>query len=88
MEASMHGTFEKSREVRDNNVRRASGVGFLAVLVLIAVALVGLAIAKPEASTWIAEAAQAEFAGSFMTPEATPMQLARPASETRTVRTN
>ena len=60
----MHGTFEKSREVRDNNVRRSSGVGFLAVPVVIAVALVGLAITKPEVSTWIAEAAQAEFAGS------------------------
>ena len=84
----MHGTFEKSREVRDNNVRRSSGVGFLAVPVVIAVALVGLAITKPEVSTWIAEAAQAEFAGSVMMPEAAPTQLARPANEIRTVRTN
>ena len=82
----MHGTFEKSREVRDNNVRRSSGVGFLAVPVVIAVALVGLAIAKPEVSTWIAEAAQAEFAGSVMMPEAPPTQLARPANEIRTIR--
>jgi hypothetical protein len=88
MEASMHGTFERSRKVRDNNVRRSSGVGFLVVPVLIAVALVGLAIAKPEASTWIAEAAQAEFAGSVMVPDAAPTQLARPANEIRTVRTN
>ena len=82
----MHGTFEKSREVRDNNVRRSSGVGFLAVPVVIAVALVGLAIAKPAVSTWIAEAAQAEFAGSVMMPEAAPTQLARPANEIRTIR--
>ena len=82
----MHGTFEKSREVRDNNVRRSSGVGFLAVPVVIAVALVGLAIAKPAVSTWIAEAAQAEFAGSVMMPEAPPTQLARPANEIRTIR--
>ena len=81
----MHGTFEKSREVRDTNFRRSSGIGFLAVPVLIA-ALVGLAIAKPAASTWIAEAAQAEFAGRFMMPEAAPTQLARPANEVRTVR--
>jgi hypothetical protein len=86
MEASMHGTFEKSREVRDNNVRRSSGVGFLAVPVVIAVALVGLAITKPAVSTWIAEAAQAEFAGSVMMPEAAPTQLARPANEIRTIR--
>ena len=84
----MHGTFEGSREVRDNNVRRSSGVGFLVVPVLIAVALVGLAITKPAVSTWIAEAAQAEFAGSVMVPEEAPTQLARPANEIRTVRTN
>ena len=84
----MHGTFEKSREVRDNNIRRSSGVGFLAVPFLIAVALVGLAITKPEVSTWIAEAAQAEFASSVTMPEAAPTQLARPANEIRTVRTN
>ena len=82
----MHGTFERSRKVRDNSVRRSSGAGFLAVPVLIAVALVGLAITKPAVSTWIAEAAQAEFAGSVMMPEATPAQLARPANEVRTVR--
>ena len=84
----MHGTFEKSREVRDNNIPRSSGAGFLAVPVLIAVALVGLAITKPAVSTWIAEAVQAEFAGSVMTPEAASTQLARPANEIRTVRAN
>jgi hypothetical protein len=84
----MHGTFEKSREVRDNNVRRSSGIGFPVVPVLIAVALVGLAIAKPEVSTWIAEAAQAEFTGSVTVPAAAPTQLARPANEIRTVRAN
>ena len=84
----MHGTFERSRKVRDNNVRRSSGVGFVAVPALIAVALVGMVIAKPAVSTWIAEAAQAEFAGSVMMPEAAPTQLARPANEIRTVRAN
>ena len=84
----MHGTFERSRDVRDNNIRRSSGIGFLAVPALIAVALIGLAIAKPEVSTWIAEAAQAEFAGSVTVPEAAPTQLARPANEIRTVRAN
>jgi hypothetical protein len=88
MEASMHGTFEKSREVRDNDIRRSSGIGFPAMAVLIVVALVGLAIAKPEVSTWIAEAVQAEFTSSVMMPEAAPTQLARPANEVRTVRTN
>ena len=82
----MHGTFERSREVRDNKFHRSSGVGFLAVPVLIAVALVGLAITKPAVSTWIAEAVQAEFAGNVMMPEAAPTQLARPANEIRAVR--
>jgi hypothetical protein len=84
----MHGTFEKSREVRDNNIGRSSGAGFLAVPVLIAVALVGLAITKPAVSTWIAQAAQAEFADSVIIPDAAPTQLARPANEIRTVRAN
>jgi hypothetical protein len=84
----MHGTFEKSREVRDNNIRRSSGAGFLAVPILIAVALVGLAITKPAVSTWIAQAAQAEFADSVVIPDVAPMQLARPANEIRTVRAN
>jgi hypothetical protein len=72
----MHGTFERSRETRDN-IHRRPAIGFLVVPVLIAVALVGLAITKPVVSRWISEAAQAE---SGQTPQVDPV--------VRTVRAN
>ena len=84
----MHGTFERSRETSDKAPNWNSGIGFLAVPALIAVALVGLAIFQPAVSSWISEAAQAEFAGSFAMPDAAPTQLARPANEIRAVRAN
>jgi hypothetical protein len=84
----MHGTFERPRETSDTGTDRNSDIGFLVVPALIAVAMVGLAIFQPAVSSWIAEAAQAEFAASFATPEPAPTQLARPANEIRAVRTN
>jgi hypothetical protein len=84
----MHGTIERSRETSDRGTHRNSDIGFLAVPALIAVAMVGLVIFQPAASSWIAEAAQAEFAASFAMPEAAPTQLARPANEIRAVRAN
>ena len=84
----MHGTFERPRETSDKSIRRSWDLGFLAIPTLIAVALVALMIAQPEASKWISEAAQAEFAGSVVTPDAAPTQLAQPAGEARTARAN
>jgi hypothetical protein len=88
MEASMHGNFEQSHETRDNNISRSTAIGFLALPVVAAVALVGLSIIQPAVPTWIAEAAQAEFVGRVGMPDAAPTQLARPAGEIRTVRAN
>jgi hypothetical protein len=84
MEAFMHGTFERSRETRNDDGNRGSGIGFLALPVIIAVAMVALVIAKPEASVWIAQAAQAE--AGFIVPDAAPTQLAQPAGEIRGVK--
>ena len=75
----MHGSFEPPRETRDNGIYRRWGIGFLALPVLLAVALIGLAITHPTASNWISEAVQAEFASTGLAPEAAPTQLARPA---------
>jgi hypothetical protein len=86
MEASMHGTFERPRETSDSDIPRKSGIGFLVLPTLVAVALVGLAIAKPAVSTWISEAAQAEFAAGFIVPDTAPTQVAGPAKEIRAVR--
>jgi len=83
----MHGTFERPRETRDRSIRRNWGdFRFLAIPTLIAVALVALMITQPDASKWISEATQVE-AGIVM-PDDAPTQLARPAGEVRTVRTN
>jgi len=84
----MHGTFKRSRETSDRGTHRDSGFGYLAIPLLMAVALVGLAIAQPGASVWISEAAQAEFAASFIMPDAAPTEVTRPADEIRTVRAN
>jgi hypothetical protein len=83
MEAPMHGTFERSRETRDKDTRRSWDPGFLAIPTIIAVALVALMIAQPEASKWVSEAVQAEFAGSVVMPDAAPSQLAQPAGKAR-----
>jgi hypothetical protein len=65
----MHGTFDRPGE-NNHHVDRRSDIGFKALLVLAAIAMVGLVITEPNASTWIAEAAQAEFAAPSLSPEA------------------
>jgi hypothetical protein len=86
MEASMHGTFEGPRETSDNSTHGRWSIGFLALAALLAIALIGLAAIQPTASNWIAEAVQAEFANTYISPETAPARLVRPASEVRTVR--
>ena len=82
----MHNSFDRSGET-DNSIYRRWGFGFCA-FALLAIVLVGLAIAQPSASNLISEAAQAEYAATYMTPDIAPSRLARPAMEIRTVRAN
>jgi hypothetical protein len=86
MEISMFGSFDR-REAGDS-IYRNWGFGFLALPVLLAMVLVGLVIAQPSASNWIAEAAEAEFAAAYFAPDVAPTRLAKPAMEIRTVRAN
>jgi hypothetical protein len=79
----MHGSFDRSGK---SNIQRSWSAGFFALPVLLAITLIGLAIVQPAASNWISEAVQAEFTGFNLPPALT--QLARPADEIRTVRTN
>jgi hypothetical protein len=67
VEASMHGRFDRPSESR-NRFDRGWSIGFFALPILFAIALVGLAVTQPAASNWISEAAQAEFAGAFVAP--------------------
>jgi hypothetical protein len=85
MEATMHGSLDKSGNNEDSIYRRW-GLGLLALPALLAVTLIGLAIAQPNTSNWISEAVQAEFAGFDAMPQITPTQFARPSMEFRTVR--
>jgi hypothetical protein len=85
MEATMHGSLDKSGNNEDSIYRRW-GLGLLALPALLAVTLIGLAIAQPSTSNWISEAVQAEFAGFDAMPQIAPTQFARPSMEFRTVR--
>jgi hypothetical protein len=82
----MHNSFDRSGET-DNSIYRRWGFGFCA-FALLAIVLVGLAIAQPSASNWISEAAQAEFAAAYSAPDVAPARLARPATDIRIVRAN
>ena len=85
VEAAVHGSFERSGK-SDKSLSHRRGIEFFAFPVVLAAALIALAILEPSASKWISDAAQAELAGIYVTPETTPTQLARPGTEVRTVR--
>ena len=80
----MHGSLNRSDEKRSRTDRSWS-IGFLALPVLIVIALVALAVIKPAASTWISEAVEAEFVG-MTSPGVLPKELAQPAMQIRTVK--
>jgi hypothetical protein len=82
-----NGMFEKLSETI-KRLYHNWGLGIFALPALILIALVGLAMTHPDASNWMSEAAQAEFAGANSRPEAAPKQLAQPAREVRPVRSN
>lgn len=81
----MHGSFDKQGETGNRSNRRW-GIGVFAVPVFLVIALIGLAVIKPEASNWISAAVQAEFAGSSLPQEAASTLLAQPAMTVRAVR--
>jgi hypothetical protein len=81
MEASMHGSFNGRSENQDRAGRNWN-IGLFALPALFVITLVALAIAQPSASNWISEAVQAEFGP----PVAAPTQLAKSATQIRTVK--
>jgi hypothetical protein len=85
MEASMHGSFDRSGK-SESRTQRSWSIEFFALPLLFVIALVGLVIAQPAASNWISEAVQAEFAGANLAPEVAPAQLAKPAMQISTIR--
>jgi hypothetical protein len=87
MEATMHGSFDRSGET-DKSIYRSWRIGVFALPALLVIALVGLAITHPNMSSLISDAVQAEFANTYLAPEIAPAQIAQPAREVRTVRAN
>jgi hypothetical protein len=83
VEASMHGSLNRSDG--DRNRTDHLSIGLFALPVLVMIALVALAIFKPVASVWISQAAQAEFVGPDA-PDVAPTKLAQPATQIRTVK--
>ena len=83
----MHSTLDRSGKT-DETSGGHSGLRLVAIPALLAVALAALAIMQPDASRWMMEAVQAEFAPVSLTPETAPTQLAQPAKEIRTVKAN
>jgi hypothetical protein len=62
-------------------------IKLIALPILGGAALIAFVISHPEASKWISDAAQAEFAGTEFVPDiAPPTQLAQPGNQIRTVK--
>jgi len=82
VETKMHRSLDKSEQTV-NRVYQSWDVGFFALPALLVIALIGLAIAQPAASSWISEAAQVE-SGDFNFGSEIPQST----KEVRTVRAN
>jgi len=82
----MHGRFDGSDQTTDQSITRSFGIGIVILPVLLVAFLVGLAIAKPDVSRWISEAAEAEFVASGQATGGVPAEAERPAGQVRTVK--
>jgi hypothetical protein len=78
MEASMHGSLDRSGETVKNLYQRW-GIGIFVLPGLLVAFLIGLLITQPDIPLWISQAAQAEFADSIL-PEANPSVVAQPTN--------
>jgi hypothetical protein len=87
MEASMHGSFDKSGETV-KRVYLSWGIGLFVLPMVVLGILVGMAITQPDFSKLISEAAQAEFATSIPASESTQTQFTQPGNPMRTVKAN
>jgi hypothetical protein len=85
MEVFMHGSLEKPDKA-ERKIHGSWGMRLLAIPALFLTALIGFLVSHPAASSWIAQAAQAEFVGVDWTPDLVPTQTAEPAMEIRTVK--
>ncbi|QOZ27317.1 hypothetical protein [Bradyrhizobium sp. CCBAU 51753] len=86
----MHGPFDKRQQDAQRNYQSFS-IKLIALPLLVIVALIGMVVSRPAVVKWIADAAQAEFTGSYAATDllpdsARPAQIAQPSNAIRTVR--
>jgi hypothetical protein len=79
-----------AKQPRDRrNAYRNWDMKLFALPVLLAAALIGFVVSHPGISKWVADAVQAEFAGTDVAPDvAPPTRVAGPKNEIRTVKAN
>ena len=82
----MHGSFDQQPR-EGKSAYRNWNMKLIALPILGVVAVIAFVVSHPGASKWIADAAQAEFAGTEFVPDlAPPTQLAQPSNQIRTVK--
>lgn len=81
----MPTSIDKPRET-NHGIYRNWSIGIYALPALFVLALFGMVINHLDASKWVSEAAEAEFAGTNLVTDGTPAQLAQPANPVRTVK--
>jgi hypothetical protein len=86
MEVIMHGTFDRPGQSHNRVDRSFRLVAFL-LPALLTTATIALAVARPAASLWISQAAQAEFVGVDL-PDRAPTQIAQPTMASPSVSAN
>jgi hypothetical protein len=87
MEAFLYSSFDEAGKADKVSLnRRDTGLWFIPAL--LGVVALALAIAGPELSHLMSQAAEAEMATSTSVPETAPRQFARPFSGVRVVRAN
>jgi hypothetical protein len=85
MEASMHGSLDKSPQA-DQSIYRNWNIKLIALPVLLVIALIGYAVSHPGISRWVSDAVQAEFVGTDLVPDmAPPTRVAQPSNQILTV---
>ena len=82
----MHGSFDQQPR-EGKSAYRNWNMKLIALPILGVVAVIAFVVSHPGASKWIADAAQAEFAGTEFVPDLAPStQLAQPNNQIRTVK--
>jgi hypothetical protein len=84
VEASMHGSLDRSGE-KQNRTDRNWSIEFFVLPVLVVIGLTVLVIGKPAVSGWISDTVQAEFVGPNL-PGVVPTESAQPDMPIRTVK--